>query len=227
MKILIKFPTRGRVDKFFSTLDKYIENFSQDNEYHIVVTCDYDDPGMNNDRAIKKLASYDNLSYYFGNRDSKIGAINRDLEKAEIPDYDIILLASDDMVPEKSGYDKRIVEEMNKNHEDLDGVVWFYDGYKRDLNTLCILGKPYYERFGYIYHPEYDSWFADNEFMEVANILDKQTFIDEIIIRHQHPANTKDIEFDQLYVENDSAYYKTKDYQTFLKRKSRSFDLEV
>jgi len=225
MKFLIKFPTRGRPEKFFEVLDKYIEKFSNENEYHILVSCDYDDIKMNNQEAIEKLSSYENLSYYFSKRDSKIGAVNRDVEKA--PEYDILLLASDDMIPEKEEYDKRIAEEMTKNYPDLDGVVWFFDGYKEDLNTLCILGKPYYDRFGYIYHPDYDSWYPDNEFMDVANLLKKQTFVDEVIIKHEHPANTREAAFDQLYVENDSLHYKTKDYETYLARKSRNFDLNL
>jgi hypothetical protein len=62
------------------------------------------------------------------------------------------------------------------------------DVYKRqDFNTLCILGKKYYDRFGYIYHPSYKSFWCDNEFTDVANELGKQTFIDKVIIRHVHP----------------------------------------
>ena len=225
MRFLIKFPTRGRSDKFFSVLDKYIENFSDENEYHILVSCDYDDIEMNNQLVLQKLSSYQNLSFYYSARDSKIGAVNRDIENA--PDFDILLLASDDMIPEEAGYDKRIVEEMTSSFPDLDGVVWFFDGYKKDLNTLCILGKPYYDRFGYIYHPDYDSWYPDNEFMEVANLLNRQAFIDEIIIRHEHPANTPSSPVDHLYIENDAPHYKMKDYETYLRRKSRNFDLEI
>ena len=36
-------------------------------------------------------------------------------------------------------------------------------------------------------YPDYKSLWADNEFMDVANILGKQTFIDIIIIHHKHP----------------------------------------
>jgi hypothetical protein len=67
-------------------------------------------------------------------------------------------------------------------------VLWFNDGYQGDkLNTLCILGKKYYDRFGYIYHPEYKSVWCDNEFMDIANILEKQTYFSYVIIRHEHP----------------------------------------
>jgi hypothetical protein len=77
---------------------------------------------------------------------------------------------------------------MKEHYPDTDGVLWFNDGHQgNNLNTLCILGKKYYERFNYIYHPEYKSVWSDNEFMLVGNILKKQTYFDEVIIEHEHP----------------------------------------
>ena len=66
---------------------------------------------------------------------------------------------------------------MTELYPNTDGVLWFNDGNQGNrLNTLCILGKKYYERFNYIYHPDYTSLWADNEFMDVANLLNKQIF---------------------------------------------------
>jgi hypothetical protein len=77
---------------------------------------------------------------------------------------------------------------MTEHYPDTDGVLWFNDGYQGNrLNTLCILGKKYYDRFNYIYHPDYISVWCDNEFMDVANLLGKQIYFDDIIIRHEHP----------------------------------------
>ena len=70
----------------------------------------------------------------------------------------------------------------------MDGVLWYSDGHQKDvLNTLCILGKKYYERFNYIYYPEYKSWYSDNEFTKVSKILNKVKYFDRVIIEHQHP----------------------------------------
>jgi hypothetical protein len=77
---------------------------------------------------------------------------------------------------------------MKENFPDTDGVLWFNDGnQKNNLNTLCIIGKKYYERFNYIYFPEYKSTWCDNEFMDVANILEKQKYFNDVIIKHEHP----------------------------------------
>lgn len=187
MKLLIKFPTRGRKDKFFSVLKKYYDLCEDKNNTHFLITLDEDDQEMNNPETKEHLGTYKNLTYIFGSSVSKIDAVNRDVSKLEEV-WDILLLASDDMIPIVKGYDDIIRKKMIEFFPDTDGILWFNDGYQGPkLNTLCILGKKYYERFNYIYHPQYKSCFADNEFMDVGNLLKKQLYFDQILIRHEHP----------------------------------------
>jgi len=184
MKLVIKFPTRGRSNKFLLVLKKYID-YLDDKTTQIIVTCDNDDEDMKQPHIKEVLSNYSNVKVFFGDNKSKIEAINANLTDI---DFDVVLLASDDMIPVKKGFDTIIKESMKKHYPDTDGVLWFNDGYQdKKLNTLSILGKKYYERFNYIYYPEYISVWCDNEFMSVANILGKQTYFDEVIIQHQHP----------------------------------------
>ena len=138
-------------------------------------------------------------------------------------DFDIVLLASDDMVPQIKGFDTIIKEKMLSNYPDTDGVLWFNDGYKGDtLNTLCILGKKYYDRFNYIYNPEYKSVWCDNEFMDVSKLLNKVTYFDITIIRHEHP--------DWGFGSNDSIHMsniknESNDRITYERRKKINFNL--
>lgn len=186
MKILIKFPTRGRKNKFFNVLKKYQTFLSDINSVTFLISIDEDDADMNNSDSLEILSTFKNCKVIVGKSNSKIHAVNRDIDKDG--DWDIILLASDDMIPQVKGYDQIIINKMLENYPDTDGVLWFNDGYQGNkLNTLCILGKKYYERFNYIYFPEYKSTWCDNEFMSVANLLGKQTYFDEIIIKHEHP----------------------------------------
>ena len=186
MKLLIKYPTRGRKIKFLSTLQKYYNFLSKKNDVTFLITMDDDDSELNNDFVREVLDTYDNLIYFYGDSNTKIEAINNDLDK--VGEWDILLLASDDMIPSVKGYDEIIINEMKNNYPDTDGVLWFNDGYQGNkLNTLCVLGKKYYERFGYIYHPSYKSVWSDNEFMSVANILNKQKYFEQTIIKHEHP----------------------------------------
>jgi hypothetical protein len=214
MKLLIKFPTRGRREKFFSVLDKYYSNLSDLDNTTFLISLDKDDTQMNNTEVVNKLKSYKNLKYFYGSSKNKVDAVNRDINK--VNDWDIVLLASDDMIPQIEGYDELIRNEMSKTYSDTDGVLWFNDGNRKDLNTLCILGKKYYKRFNYIYNPEYKSTWCDNEFTEVGNILKKQKFIDQIVIKHEHPdwgfGSRDDIH--RLNLENEnydkSVYFKNK-----------------
>jgi hypothetical protein len=154
----------------------------------------------------------------------KIGAINRD-----IPDpstWDILLLASDDMIPIIKGYDERIRVEMKSHFPDTDGVLFFNDGYATyKLNTLVICGSTYYKRFGYIYNPEYKSFFCDNEFMDEANRLGRQIYIHDVIIKHEHPANTSSVKHDSLYTKNQSDW--NHDADIYRTRKRTTFDVSV
>ncbi len=220
MKILIKFPTRGRRDKFFNVLDIYYQLATNLNDIEFQITIDTNDESMNNYNVLEKLKTYKNLNYDLGISKNKIDAVNRDLI---VGDWDIILLGSDDMIPKVKGYDDIIRNKMTELYPDTDGVLWFNDGNQGNrLNTLCILGKKYYKRFNYIYHPDYTSLWADNEFMDVANLLNKQTYFNDIIIRHEHP----DVGFGQRdFVHFDNIKFDYIDKSIYIKRKEKNFGL--
>lgn len=204
VNLLIKFPTRGRTDKFFTVLDRYYELLEDPEKTKFIISCDTDDEQMNTLEVKARLATYKNLQVFFGDNHSKIQAVNADIS-ADI-DFDVLLLASDDMIPQVKGYDNIIRKHLFYYFPDTDGVLWYNDGYQEDrLNTLCILGKKYYNRFGYIYHPDYKSLWCDNEFMQVSKLLNKYQYFNQVIIAHEHPA-TNLIENDRLYLKNDAHY---------------------
>jgi hypothetical protein len=177
---------------------------------------------MNNEEVVNRINSYKNIKVVIGNSLSKIDAVNRDLNGFE-KEWDILLLASDDMIPQVKGYDKIIKDNMLFNYPDTDGILWFNDGFQGNrLNTLCILGKKYYKRFNYIYNPEYRSCWSDNEFMVVGNLLKRQSYIDQVIIKHEHP--------DWGYGKNDFVHQKNVsdfnyDYNIYKIRESNNFGL--
>jgi hypothetical protein len=186
MKLLIKFPTRNRKNKFFKVLRQY-QNLCEDlDNTYFLITLDNDDESMNPSDVEDIFNTFKNVKVIYGTSNSKIHAVNRDIEL--VNDWDIVLLASDDMTPKVKGYDNIIRNKMKEFYSDTDGILWFNDGHMGNkLNTLCILGKKYYDRFGYIYHPEYKSVWSDNEFMLVGNLLGKQTYFEQVIIEHEHP----------------------------------------
>lgn len=206
-RLLIKIPTRSRPTQFFATLDQYYKLLSGKTDTRFLISCDQDDVLMNCQLVRDRLATYKNLYFYFGSGNTKISAYNRDIEKHS--DFDILVVTSDDLLPQISGYDEVIVSEMKKSFPDMDGVLAFSDGNSGGL--LCpypIMGKKYYDRFGYIYHPHYKSLFCDNELTEIAHILNRIKFIDTVLFEHHHPLLLKrgatHVEMDSLYVRNES-----------------------
>jgi len=221
MKLLIKFPTRNRKNKFFKVLKQY-QNLCEDfDNTFFLITLDNDDETMNPSEVGNIFGTFKNVKVVYGNSDSKIHAINRDIELVD--EWDIVLLASDDMTPKVKGYDNIIRNRMKEYYPDTDGILWFNDGHQGNkLNTLSILGKKYYDRFGYIYQPEYKSVWSDNEFMMVGNLLGRQTYLDEVIIEHEHPDwgyGNRDI-IHQINSQNESH-----DRNLFVSRKNNNFYL--
>jgi len=222
MKLLIKFPTRSRPDKFFYVLDTYYKLLDDLSNTRFIISCDIDDSTMNSESVINKFKEYENLEFYFGHNKNKIEAINADMNDN---DYDVILLASDDMIPQEKGYDTIIKQSFKKFFPDTDGVLWFNDGYQgSNLNTLSILGKKYYDRFGYIYNPTYVSLWCDTEFTDVSRMLNKVKYIPHVIIKHEHPVWLGE-KWDNLQVKNDS--FNNVDKVNYEKRKKNNFDLAL
>jgi hypothetical protein len=218
--ILIKFPSRSRPDKLKNTYKTYISMASRPDLIRTLVSLDEDDLTVTSELVDQLHNIHGQTQVVIGKPSGKIGAVNRDMEQAG--EYDILLLASDDMIPVTQGYDEIIRRDMSRLYPDRDGVLWYNDGFQGPkLNTLCIIGKPYYQRFGYIYHPSYKSLYCDNEFTEVANRLGLQTYLQDVIIRHEHPDTTSVISYDDLYKSNQSYVYQ--DHSNFITRRKKGF----
>lgn len=237
MKILVKYPSRSRPEKFKQVLQRYIDTCKTDSIRYLF-SFDSDDKEL--PKYVDAVNSFQNRFYrcggmqYCSDRSStgKINAINRDFDLlqpwwAENPvNWDILVLASDDMIPVIEGWDERIIEDMKENYPDGDGVLYYYDGHQ-PLNTMPIMGRKYYERFNYIYHPDYISLWCDNEFETVADMLGKQTKYPDILFEHQCWFNGMGKRWqetnDPLMKKNQS--YFGVDRDTFNKRKALNFGL--
>lgn len=223
MRILIQFPTRGRKDTFFRVIKGYYDLATNIDLclFHVVI--DKDDASMNNVEVIARLDAMKNCIHSISSSKGKIQAINT---MPNVEEWDIVLLASDDMIAQKKGWDDDIRSKMKMYYPDTDGVLWYNDGYvKNRLNTLVCAGRKYYNRFRYIYHPSYKSLWCDNEFTDVANSLGRQAYFSECIIRHEHPINTNSKKRDQLYIDNEKLFLV--DCKNYEQRKKLSFPFDV
>ena len=229
MKILLKCPTRARPQKVMDTLNKYMNLANRPDQIGVLVSCDTDDTTMTRNLVREELtrilskAAWSNIVY--GNSKSKIEACNADV--ASVPwEWDVIVLVSDDMIPQVKGYDDVIRSHM-MTFPSTDAILWFNDGFQQDkLNTLTVFGRKMYDSFGYLYNPAYTSLFCDTELTDLCRTKLKDTclYVPYCIIRHEHPA-TGYGGMDGLYQTNNQ--YFEKDLKTYISRKAYEYDWSV
>jgi hypothetical protein len=216
MKILYKFATRSRPDKFYACIEN-IKALATYPDYHILVTADVDDTSMHD--AALKFHGGKNVTVYYGTSLNKIDAINRDMGLA--PDWDILINMSDDMFFIQPGFDSIIVQDFERYG--LDTLLHYPDQAAGSaLITMAIMGRKYYDRFGYIYNPEYKSLFCDNEQQEVAKLLGRYVFVKRRLFDHNHPAWGR-CATDAQYIKTESFFYE--DQATFNNRKNINFNI--
>jgi len=237
MKILVKFPSRERPHIFNKTIREYISNANNIKNIKFLITLDYDCPNLEQYKIIclKLIEKKIDLTYIIGVSTGKISAINRDMEN--VKEWDICVLASDDMICKEKNWDKILISEMKDNFPNLNGVIWHWDGAKNTkpnienneliggLNTMCIFGLEWYRMFNFIYHPDYVSLFCDNEFDICSRILNKVFYSDLILFKHEHWSNGTQWSYthDNL-MKKEQKFYK-QDSTTFNKRKLINFEL--
>jgi hypothetical protein len=228
LKILLKCPSRSRPQQLISTLSRYASMAAHPEQMGIVVSCDVDDSTMTSPNVQQSLFQVLNRfgwnALYYSANQSKIEACNADLEKVEYA-WDIVVLVSDDMLPEVQGYDDVIRQAATP---DLDCILWFNDGFQgSNLNTLSIYGRAMYTRLGYIYCPDYKSFYCDTELTDLCkgSLKHKTIYSPRCIIRHRHPLVGHAVAFDSLYRRNQ-VYLET-DVRTYIRRKSYDYDLSI
>ena len=229
MKILLKCPTRSRPNKVYNTLMKYAQLASRPEEIGVAVSCDRTDSSMTDQRAQNSLnmvlSKFAWHHIYFSDNHSKIEACNANMNEIDYP-WDIVVLVSDDMIPQIQGYDDVIRRTMRTSFPDTDGILWFNDGAQNEkLNTLSIYGRKMYESLGCMYQPSYKSFFCDTELSDLCRttLKSKTSYNPTVIIRHEHPATGFKDQNDDLYRSNNRFF--AEDLYTYIRRKAYDYDV--
>lgn len=218
MRILFKYTTRSRRSNFLRGYDSILNKIANREDYHILISVDKDDQSMS------PLPVLDgNYTFVVGNSKNKIDAINRDLNDFDY-DWDILINMSDDMIFTKKGFDDIIRAEF---YNDFNQYLHFNDGNQKcNVCTMHIVGRNYYDRFKYIYHPDYISLWCDVENDIVAKQLGCYKYMGDNIklFRHLHPAWGLAPQ-DALSIKTEDRALWVADEITFNKRKIKNFGL--
>jgi hypothetical protein len=215
MRFLFKYPTRGRPEWFRETLSEYYSKMSGNHQFQFVIAMDNDDEKMNKPAMRDWLNAQKNLSYFYSDHANKIQACN-----TGVPDdgWDILVLVSDDMTPIEQDYDNIIAQDMRREFPGLDGALHYNDGKTgKLLASLSIMGRKFFERYGFVYYPAYKGTWCDNDFMDAAKQWGKYWYCDRTIIRHDWQKHGGD----EVYVKGNSTYHEDQDVYNW--RKERKF----
>jgi hypothetical protein len=218
MRILFKYTTRSRRSNFLRGYDSILNNIANREDYHILISVDGDDQSMS------PLPVLDgNHTFVVGRSKNKIDAINRDINEFDY-DFDILINMSDDMIFTKKGFDDIIRAEF---YNDFNQYVHYNDGNQKcNVCTMHIVGRNYYDRFKYIYHPDYISLWCDVENDIVAKQLGCYKYMGDNLklFRHLHPAWGLAPQ-DALSIKTEDRALWVADEITFNKRKIKNFGL--
>ena len=226
LKILFKYPCRGREKLFFESLDSLNDNIRDRNNYHINLTIDEDDAILNTPEVIEKINKYPNVSIGWGLSTSKINAVNRTM-----PDYDwdVCIVWSNDQFATMFGFDDIMRDAMYSiiNNHDDDFLIHFPEHDAREfLNVLLIVTRKYFNRFNYLYHPSYLSLWCDNETMCVSKMLGRYFYVGtpNLYIHKNAAYHSYNLERDELF--NEQQGHWAVDEANFHERRKRNFDLK-
>ena len=174
MNISLLHPSRGRAEKSLKTYRTWIDKSSGGTEIEYLLSLDSDD-------------DYDLYKHIFGFDFYSIIAKNKNLvdatnNGAKICTGDLLILISDDFdCPEN--WDLLLLDAVK---DKKDFVLKTYDGIQDWIVTLPIMDRIYYEKQGYIYHPEYQHMFCDTDMTHKASLEGKLIIRNDLVFTHNH-----------------------------------------
>jgi hypothetical protein len=173
MKISIIHPSRGRSEKAYTTVRDWTTKADNYNDIEYILSIDDSDTCAYTFLPLTGL-----VKILISNNRSAIDAINN---AAKVATGDLLIVVSDDFgCPEH--WDTLLLEALEAKS---DFLVKTQDGLQPTLITLPIMDRAYYNRFGYIYHPDYLHMFSDQEMTAVGHMLGRVVGLD-LEFPHNH-----------------------------------------
>lgn len=209
--ISILHPSRGRPEKSVETFKKWMSHSQASDRVEFILSMDNDDKTRE-----EYLKLYWNLPVKLTsdwNR-SAVDAINN---AAKIANGDVLIVVSDDTEP-CDAWIEYIYHEANGRK---DWIMKTQDGIQPWIITMPVMDRAYYNRFGYIYHPDYLHMFCDTELTCVADITGRK-IKSNLMFKHNHYSVTKE-QPDEINKKADSTWAQGE--KLFLERYKRNFDL--
>lgn len=200
-KITCIHPTRGRKEQALNTATKWLRHAYNpwDIEYIISVDDNDTDSWMSVVRLFPHVDSSSTMDIKVirNNNRSAIDAINN---AANIATGDLLIVVSDDTsCPEH--WDSQLRASLEGKSDFCAKVD---DGLQPTLVTMPVMDRIYYERYGYIYHHEFEHLHCDEELTCVALMTGKYIKL-PLLFPHDHPLTGR-TQRDWLNDRNDTTW---------------------
>lgn len=217
MKISVIHPSRSRPDMAKKTAHKWLSSAKDRGDIEYILSVDSTDPTLDRYDFANELG----LLLHIGDNKTAIEAINSSARLAMGNFYppDLLIVVSDDFSCPYH-WDEMLRERL---HDKSDYLVKTIDGGQPWIITLPIMDRVYYQRFGYVYHPNYLHLFCDTEFTHVGHMLGKVIELD-IKFPHDHYTTGK-MAKDAINVKNDATW--SQGESVYLSRLYDNFDLPI
>lgn len=210
--ITIIHPSRNRPKQADETIKKWRSNAFYPEYIEYILSVDKDDRDLRRYKAV----GIENHIYVAVNRNkSAIEAINN---AAKVSTANLIIVVSDDFDCPKN-WDLKLKKELAEKE---DYLVKTQDGIQKTLITLPIMDRTYYNRFGYIYHPDYKHMFSDQEMTAVGHLLGRVITLD-LMFPHNHYSTGKSRK-DSINTKNNMTW--NQGSSVFAKRLRGNFGIE-
>ena len=112
----------------------------------------------------------------FGDKNREIWSVIKDL--------DWVGLGCDDLRPQTIGWDRKLIDRI-----DGKNIVTCNDGQQGNLRMagITVFSGPLLRAIGYLYAPNFWHTYMDNVWEEVGKLTGCWTYVDEVLITHEHP----------------------------------------
>lgn len=206
MKISLILPSRNRPEKALAASNKWRSAAGLDCEF--ILSLDHDDTKL--DEYLESI----NCSKLISENRSAVDAINN---AAKVATGDVLVVMSDDFdCP--ANWAMQIVDATDGK---TDWIAKTPDGIQKWIITLPIMDRVYYNRFGYVYHPDYLHMFCDTELTCVADLTGRKIDL-TIPFNHEHYSTGKSVK-DEVSIKADATWNQGE--KLFIERAKRNFDL--
>jgi hypothetical protein len=207
-------PSRSRPNKSLTTTSQWLSRAGVDVE--LIVSIDDNDP-LRHD-YLKQYTGIDpfRIKVISNNNHSAVEAINNAAKESK---GDILIVVSDDTdCPDNWG---KLILNAVQGREDY--VLRVDDGIQDWIVTMPVMDRVYYNRFGYVYYPEFSHMFCDTFLTHQADALGKIIWRNDIVFTHLHYSVRKS-DKDEVSKRADNTFHEGKQIYLNLVKKNLLLD---